>query len=150
MPAYSSGWWEMARQRRKVPSKRLVGVRCVGVLAWMMAFLMGTQWIHARGGEPDLDPGDMLVLHLVHPERQAEAVLKLFDGARLRHPAAALAAWKAAARPPRELGKPLEALIALFNPEMCGEWRVMDGTRLAVNWDEARRPPSLACPRAAR
>ena len=60
----------------------------------------------------------------------------------MRHPAAALAAWKSAGGPPRELGKPLEALIACFNPEMSGEWRVLDGARLAVNLDEGRGVPS--------
>ena len=132
----------MAREPRREPSKGLVRARSVGVLTWMVAFLMGTDWIDARGGEPGGDPGDMLVVHLVHPEVQAEAVLKLFQGARVSHPAAALAAWKSAARPPRELGKPLEALIACFNPEMSGEWRVMDGARLAVNWGAASGRPA--------
>ena len=132
----------MARERGNEPSNGLLRVRRAGVLAWTAVFLLGTERIDARGGEPGQDPADMLVVHLVHPEGQAEAVLKLFEGARVRHPAAALAAWKAAARPPRELGKPLEALIACFNPEMSGEWRVMHGARLAVNWDEARGLPS--------
>jgi hypothetical protein len=69
-----------------------------------------------------------LVVRLVHPERQAAEVLGLFAGARAAHPAAALAAWKRATRDPGQLGKPLEAVIALFNPEMAREWSVMHGS----------------------
>jgi hypothetical protein len=123
--------------------KRLARVRSLGVLAWIVAMLLGTVSRDARAGEAGEDQGDLLVVHLVHPEGQAAALMKLFEGARARHPAAALAAWKAAAaRPPRELGKPLEALIALFNPEMSREWRVMHGVRVAVNWDAARARPA--------
>jgi hypothetical protein len=40
----------------------------------------------ANGGPPDA--GEALVVRLVHPERQAFKVLKLFDGSRAPHPAA--------------------------------------------------------------
>jgi hypothetical protein len=85
---------------------------------------------------------ETLTIQLVHPERQAARVLKLFEGARAPHPAAALAAWKRKA-PHRadQLGKPLEAVIAFFNPDMATEWRVLDGTLLVVNWDEPHRRP---------
>ena len=88
------------------------------------------------------DEGDILVVRLVHPEQQSAALLKLFEGAPARHPAAALASWKAVARSPRDLGKPLEALIALFNPEMAHEWQVMHGAKLVANWDPARGRPT--------
>ena len=53
-----------------------------------------------------------------------------------------LAAWKRKA-PHRadQLGKPLEAVIAFFNPDMATEWRVLDGALLVVNWDELHRRP---------
>ena len=64
-------------------------------------------------------------------------MLKLFEGARVAHPAAALAAWKtAAARQGDALGKPLEAVIAFFNPEMATEWRTLHQAELVVNWDQ--------------
>ena len=46
------------------------------------------------------------------------------------HPAAALAGWKRATRGSGQLGKPLEAVIAMFNPEMAEEWRVMHDAEL--------------------
>jgi hypothetical protein len=83
-------------------------------------------------GEPPAGR-DALVIRLVHPERQAADVLRLFDGARAPHPAAALAAWKRATHDPAQLGKPLEAVIALFNPDMVPEWRVMHAAELSVD-----------------
>ena len=66
---------------------------------------------------------DAPVIRLIHPECQATQVLKLFEGSRVPHPAAALAAWKtAAAQQGDALGKTLEAVIAFFNPEMANEW----------------------------
>jgi hypothetical protein len=132
----------MARKGGKKLSKRLSPARCLGALLAMLAVVPGAVCLDARAGDASQDQGDTLVVHLVHPEGQAAALLKLFDGARMRHPAAALAAWKAAARPPRDLGKPLEAFIAFFNPEMTDEWRVMHGARLAVSWDAAHGRPS--------
>jgi hypothetical protein len=93
----------------------------------------------ATGGPPDDE--ETLVVRLVHPERQAAQVLKLFEGSRAPHPAAALAAWKNAAREPDQLGKPLEAVIAFFNPDMASEWRLMHGAELIVNWDPATGGP---------
>ena len=61
-------------------SKGLVRVPCVRMLAWMVAFLAGTVRIDARADEPGQDRRDMLVVHVVHPEGQAEAFLKLFEG----------------------------------------------------------------------
>ena len=58
-------------------------------------------------------------MRLVHPDRQAAEVIGLFAGARVAHPAAALAGWKRSARDPNLLGKTLEAAIAMFNPEMA-------------------------------
>jgi hypothetical protein len=67
-----------------------------------------------------------------HPEVLAARINQLFDGTRVPHPAAALSAWKRATRGQGHLGKPLEALIALLNPEMAREWRSFDGTELTV------------------
>ncbi len=72
------------------------------------------------------------MMRLVHPERQAAEVLRLFEGTRAPHPAAALAAWKRATKEPTQLGKPLEAVIALFNPEMVPEWSIMHRAELGL------------------
>jgi hypothetical protein len=77
--------------------------------------------------------GDALVIRLVHPDRQGAAVLDLFTGARVAHPAAALAAWKRCARNPNLLDKPLEAGIAMFNPDMAREWKVLHNAELRFN-----------------
>src|SRR5690348_1695363 len=63
----------------------------------------------AAGGEPATE-GEVLVARLVHPDRQAAEVLRLFEGARWSDPAAALAAWKQQS-PESGLSKPLEAVI---------------------------------------
>jgi hypothetical protein len=82
-------------------------------------------------------PGETLFIRLEHPDHQAAAVLRLFEGARASHPAAALAAWKRATREPGRLGKPLEAVIALFNPEMIREWSVFHGAELRIDLSAA-------------
>ena len=87
-------------------------------------------------------PGDeTLVIRLVHPERQAAEVLSLFEGSPAPHPAAALAAWKRATRDPDRLGKPLEAVIALFNPEMAREWGVLHEAELRLDFSAAGGKP---------
>jgi hypothetical protein len=86
------------------------------------------------GAEP-AGPGEALVVRLVHPERQAVRVLSLFEGSRAAHPAAALTAWKRASHDPGQLGKSLEAVIALFNPEMAAEWQVLHDAELHVDLD---------------
>ncbi len=105
-----------------------------GILA-RLAFLVvaiGTCEGRDVRGEPAAGD-DALVIRLVHPDRQAAALLRLFDGARVAHPAAALAAWKRATRAPDQLGKPLEAVIAMFNPEMAPEWKALHDAALHVN-----------------
>ena len=77
-------------------------------------------------------------------------VLKLFAGARVAHPAAALAAWKRSARDPHQLGKPLEAVIAIFNPEMAAR---MEGVARRRASHRSRSEPMegpLVCHRATR
>jgi len=88
-----------------------------------------------------VEPGEALTVRLVHPERQAARVLSLFEGARSPHPAAALAAWKRATRDRGQLGKPLEAVISFFNPEMIPEWRVMDGAQIGVDLSDLDGKP---------
>lgn len=79
---------------------------------------------------PRLEPAARF--KLIHPDVLAARVNQLFDGTRAPHPAAALSAWKRATHGQGRLGKPLEALIALFNPEMAHEWRSFDGAELTV------------------
>jgi hypothetical protein len=82
-------------------------------------------------------PAETLTIRLVRPDRQLEALLGLFDGARAPHPAAALAAWKRATHGGRGLGKPLEAAIAALNPAMVRELCGLDGTSLGLGLDPA-------------
>jgi hypothetical protein len=62
-------------------------------------------------------------------------VLALFRGSRAPHPAAALAAWKRAAGPGASLGKPWQAAIAAFNPEMAAELRTIDQAEMVLTFD---------------
>jgi hypothetical protein len=89
----------------------------------------------ARGGEP-AGQGEAFVARLVHPDRQAREVLRLFEGARWSDPAAARAAWKQRS-PDTDLGKPTEALIALFNREMAPEWRCLDDAEVRIGPEPA-------------
>jgi hypothetical protein len=84
------------------------------------------------GGETPV-AGDALVVRMVHPDRQALEALKSFAGARVAHPAAALAAWKRSAREPNLLGKPVEAVISMFNPEMAAEWKVLHDAEVRID-----------------
>jgi hypothetical protein len=87
----------------------------------------------ASAGEMPAD-AEALVVRLVHPDRQAAEVLRLFDGARWSDPAAALAGWKQRMQDP-VLSKPIEAMIALFNPEMALEWRALDDAEIRISLD---------------
>jgi hypothetical protein len=99
----------------------------LGWIAWSVVVPL----LFANAGRADApDERSALIVRLVHPERQATELLGLFAGSRAAHPAAALAAWKRATRDPAQLGKPLEAVIALFNPEMAREWSIMNGSEL--------------------
>lgn len=102
----------------------------LGMIAGVAAGLLGRR---AVAGD-DLDPGVAIVVRVVHPDRQAAEVIRLFEGARWADPAAALAAWKQArpAAADRPINKPAEAIIAMFNREMVPEWRAFDGAELRV------------------
>ncbi len=76
-----------------------------------------------------------ITIRLVHPDRQAAAMLRRFEGCAAAHPAAALAAWKRSTRDPGQLGKPLEAVISFFNPEMVQEWGVFHDARFQLGFD---------------
>jgi hypothetical protein len=89
----------------------------------------------AAGGEPASE-SEAFVARLVHPDRQAAEVLRLFEGARWRDPAAALAGWKQQ-KPDAGLGKPIEAVIALFNSEMAQEWRSFDHAEIRIGLEPA-------------
>ena len=99
----------------------------------LLILVLGASPWRAAGGEPT-SPGEAFVARLVHPDRQAAEVLRLFEGARWSDPAAALAAWKTQ-RPDAGLGKPAEAVIALFNPEMAREWRSLDEAEVRIGLD---------------
>jgi hypothetical protein len=88
------------------------------------------------------EPRPAITVQLDQPDHQIRAVIDLFRGSRAAHPAAALAAWKRASREPNRLGKPLEALIAVFNPEMAEEFGIFDGAELALWFDPDSDGPS--------
>jgi hypothetical protein len=82
-----------------------------------------------------------VIIRLVHPDRQAAEVLRLFEGSRWSHPAAALVAWKQANPGPSPLGKPGEVLIALANPDMVREWRALHDAELNLDFDPGDGSP---------
>lgn len=103
---------------------------------WMIgpvAIVSMISGIVAAADLPESQP-DAFVARLIRPDRQAAEILDLFDGARWRHPAAVLSAWRGRA-PQTGLGKAIEALIASFNPEMVREWRSMDGAEFRIGSD---------------
>lgn len=81
-----------------------------------------------------------LTVRAVGPDRQAAAVLKLFEGAKATSPAAAMAGWRRAAREPNGLPKAVQAVAAAFNPEMVAEWRAFRDTVLTAGLDPEGLP----------
>ncbi len=97
------------------------------IMAVYVALASGLVVVQPRARAIDPGPAtydEPVVVRLVHLDRQAAAVLRLFEGTAAPHPAAALAAWKRSTRDPNQLGKPLEAAISFLNPEMVREWSV--------------------------
>lgn len=97
----------------------------VAAAAFCLVWLIGAPGVLAE--EPELKPA--MSIRAIHPDRQAAAVIELFEGARAAHPAAAMAAWRRATGRHDAIGKPLQAVAALFNPEMVPEWRSLHGAR---------------------
>jgi len=96
----------------------------------------------ARAVEPpEAAPRPAVTIRLVGPDRQLDRFLALFQGAKAPSPAAALAGWKRtpAAVGPGALTKRGEAIIALGNPAMVRELRTLDGTEVAIGFDDAGR-----------
>lgn len=96
----------------------------------LVAILPMISGFSAAAEGPEGQP-DAFVARLIRPDRQAAEILRLFDGARWSHPAAALSAWRTRS-PQTGPGKAIEALIASFNPEMVREWRSMDGAEVRI------------------
>ena len=88
-----------------------------------------------QASENPPDNAEPLIINVLHPERQGAEVLRLFEGSRAASPAAALSAWKRSVGNGGQLGKPLEAVIAMFNPEMVRESRVLDGSEVQIGFD---------------
>src|SRR5271157_5311927 len=109
-----------------------------GFIAVCLELIVGLVVMQPRAnaiGPEQATSGEPIVVRLVHPDRQAAAVLHLFEGCAAPHPAAALAAWKRSTRDPDQLGKPLEAVISFFNPEMVREWSVFHEARFQLEFD---------------
>ncbi|WP_165066599.1 hypothetical protein [Paludisphaera rhizosphaerae] len=87
----------------------------------------------ARADDKAVEPA--LVVRAVGPDRQAEAVLKLFEGSKAPSPAAAMANWRRATGNPDGLPKAVQAVAAMFNPEMVAEWRAFRDVVLAVRFE---------------
>ncbi len=105
-----------------------------GRLGGLFLFCAGTWVLAASSAIADVPSEcDALTVRVIRPDRQAAQLIKLFEGSRAAHPAAALAAWKRATRDPMQLGKTLEAVIALANPEMVSEWLIFDQAELRMN-----------------
>lgn len=81
------------------------------------------------------DPTEAVTVRSFRPDLQLERLVALFDGARVPHPAATLAAWKRATRDPKGLGKGPEAAIAMLNPGMVRELRSLDQSRIGFGFD---------------
>jgi len=110
----------------------------LGFIAVCLALIAGLLVMQPRAnaiGPEQATSGEPIVVRLIHPDRQAAAVLHLFEGCAAPHPAAALAAWKRSTRDPDQLGKPLEAVISFFNPEMVREWSVFHEARFQLGFD---------------
>ncbi|WP_422925016.1 hypothetical protein [Singulisphaera sp. PoT] len=89
----------------------------------------------AAGGARADDPTGAVTIRWVRPDVQLERAIALFQGTRAANPAAALAAWRFATQDVRGLGKPLEALISLFNPEMVREFKSLDQAKVGIGID---------------
>jgi hypothetical protein len=76
-----------------------------------------------------------ITVRLVHPREQGERLLKLFEGAKAPHPAAALAGYKRARGGDTGLGKPLDAAISALNPGMIAELGTLDDATFALGWN---------------
>jgi len=100
------------------------------LLALLLPCLPGV----ARAEEP------AAVVRAVRPDRQAGAVIGLFDGSKAPSPAAAMAAWRRATGDADGLPKVLQAIAALFNPETAEEWRAFRDAELAATLDADGRP----------
>ena len=112
--------------------------RFFAFIAAYVALLAGLLLMEPRASAIEFEQatsGEPIVVRLIHPDRQAAAVLRLFEGCAAPHPAAALAAWKRSTRDPNQLGKPLEAVISFFNPEMVREWSVFHEARFQLGFD---------------
>ncbi len=99
---------------------------------------MGGRWLvvgavlAGLGAAAGEEPGPLLTVCAVRPDRQLECVLDLFQGTGVAHPAAALAAWRRATGDRVSLSKPAQAILTLFNPEMIDELKAFDGAELVV------------------
>lgn len=91
------------------------------------------------------EPPATVTIQLIRPDEELGKVLEWFQGARARHPAAALAAWRHATGSPEGLGKTTEALISLFNPDMVSEFRAFDDAEIVLGWRPPGEPYWQAC-----
>lgn len=101
----------------------------------MASFRAGSLVLLIASSAMGADPTPVVSVRAVHPDREMAAILGLFRGAKAPSPAATLSGWKRASREPDRLGKPIEALIAAFNPLMAGEIRTLDEAGLSFWFD---------------
>src|SRR5262249_46472001 len=111
-----------ARLRAAIRADRTSHKVAAAAFAGFLFTVVATTLGRAKADEPPA----ALTVRLVRPDEQLKRVVSLFEGTRSPHPPAALAAWKHARGRAATLGKPIEAVIALFNPTMVDEVRSLD------------------------
>lgn len=115
--------------------------RVLGFLVVAQASGLGTA--HATG---DISPPEAsrpaLTIRAVQPDTQLARLLALFEGERVRHPAEALAAWRRATGGHDGISKAAQATLAVLNPEMVRELRLLRDAefRLGFGATRADRP----------
>ena len=130
--ATGPGFTAIGRSMNKFPSLLAV---CIALLLELLVW-------EPRAGAKETEPAapdDPIVVHLIHPDRQAATIrADLSKDVPLPTPSGRTGGLEAApCADPDQLGKPLEAVIAFFNPEMVREWSAFHDTRLLLGFDPA-------------
>ena len=137
-----NGKHEASGSGHLVLSRRRSGWNAAGrpgiARAWItLGLVLACPACRTRGAEaPDCGPS--ATFRLVHPDRQAAAVLKLFHGSRAPHPRRR--SRRGSGRRARRISSasPLEAVISFFNPEMIPEWKVLHGAEYRLGFDHEK------------
>jgi hypothetical protein len=98
----------------------------------ILGLILACSWpgcvVEERGESPALS------VEIYGLDRQWNEVIRLIEGTGFPHPAAALSSWKRQGSHEPPLGKPLEALIASFNPDLTPELKSLDRARFEFGY----------------